>query len=158
VTDLEVEAFVFYAREDLKLGAGFGNAIAVRGGPSVQEELDQISETKVGEAVITKAGNMKAQHIIHAVGPKFQEPETESKLKTTIINALKLAEAKGIKQIALPLLGAGFYTLPLPTCADVMVETIKDYLQNSTGLGEIIICALDQREYAPFVAKLETLR
>jgi hypothetical protein len=32
VTDTENDAFVFYARNDLKLGSGFGNAIALRGG------------------------------------------------------------------------------------------------------------------------------
>ena len=39
IADLEIEAFVYYAREDLALGSGFGGAISVRGGPTIQEEL-----------------------------------------------------------------------------------------------------------------------
>jgi O-acetyl-ADP-ribose deacetylase (regulator of RNase III) len=27
---------------------------------------------KVGEAIVTKAGDMKAKFIVHAVGPRFQ--------------------------------------------------------------------------------------
>ena len=36
ITEVEVDAFVFYAQHDLALGSGFGGAISVRGGPSVQ--------------------------------------------------------------------------------------------------------------------------
>lgn len=157
ITDFEVEAFVYYARSDLKLGAGYGNAIAVRGGPTIQKELDQIGGALVGEAIITSAGNMKAKYIIHAVGPKFQEEQTAPKLKETILNSLRQAEARGIKQIAFPPMGAGFYCIPLPLCADVMVDTIKGHLDAQSGIDEIIICALDNREYEPFRAKLETL-
>lgn len=157
VTDMEVEAFVYYAQSDLKLGAGFGNAISMRGGPSIQQALDEIGHLETGEAVVTEAGNMKAQYIIHAVGPKFTEQETETKLKMTIVNALKEAEKKGIKQVAFPPMGTGFYCIPLPVCANIMIDTIKDYLTNNAGINEIIISPLDNRENAPFQAKLEEL-
>lgn len=35
LTALPVDAFVFYARETLELGSGFGTAIQVRGGDAV---------------------------------------------------------------------------------------------------------------------------
>lgn len=157
ITDMEVEAFVYYAQSDLKLGAGFGNAISMRGGPSIQQALEEIGRLETGEAVITEAGNMKATYIIHAVGPKFMEEETEAKLKKTIINALKEAEKKGIKQVAFPPMGTGFYCIPLPVCAEVMIDTIKDYLTNNTSIDEVIICPLDKRETLPFQSKLEEL-
>jgi len=40
ITDIEIDSFVYYAQHDLVLGSGFGTAISVRGGPSVQEELN----------------------------------------------------------------------------------------------------------------------
>ena len=60
ITDLEVEAFVFYARPDLALGSGFGSAIARRGGQSIKKELDQIGKIQPTEAVITSGGDLKA--------------------------------------------------------------------------------------------------
>ena len=42
ITDLEIDAFVYYASPDLQLGAGFGNAISMRGGPTIQKELDEL--------------------------------------------------------------------------------------------------------------------
>ena len=44
ITDLEIEAFVFYAESNLAVGSGYGTAISVRGGPSIQKELDELRE------------------------------------------------------------------------------------------------------------------
>ncbi len=157
ITTLDVEAFVFYARPDLALGSGFGNAIARRGGTSIKQELDRIGKIAVTEAVVTRAGDLKAKHIVHAAGPVFQEEHLEQKLHETIVNALKRADERGIGQIALPPMGAGFYGIPLPVCAEVMVTAIAGYLSASTGIREVIICANDAREYRVFDARLAML-
>jgi len=154
ITDYEVEAFLFCARPDLALGAGFGNAIAVRGGPSIKSELEKYGRVQVTEAVITSAGKMKARYIIHAVGPAFQETDSESKLSRTLSNALNLARKQGIRQLALPAMGAGFYGIQLSTCAEVVVRTLEDYLTRDGGLREIILCANDGREYREFEKRL----
>jgi O-acetyl-ADP-ribose deacetylase (regulator of RNase III) len=157
ITTLDVEAIVFYTRPDLALGSGFGNAIARRGGPSIKKELDQIGGIEVTDAVVTTAGNMKAKHIIHAAGPAFQEAGLEEKLRATVFNALKRAEERGIKQIALPPMGTGFYGISLSVCSEVMINTITEYLSNNTGLLEVLICANDMREYKPFETRLALL-
>ncbi|NQT11809.1 MAG: macro domain-containing protein, partial [Planctomycetes bacterium] len=120
VTDLEVDAFVFYAQHDLALGSGFGTAISVRGGPAVQKELEGMGPVATGEAVASTAGNLKADFIIHAVGPRFREDDIEEKLRTTVRNSLKLAEEKEIRRIAFPAMGAGYYGIAPDVCARVM--------------------------------------
>ena len=70
LTAMEIEAIVFYASPDLVLGSGFGSAIAARGGMSIQEELKPFGTITTGEAVITSAGELKSNYIIHAVGPR----------------------------------------------------------------------------------------
>lgn len=157
ITDLSLDAFVFYAREDLQLGSGFGTAISQRGGPSVQEELDKIGGAKPSQAVVTKAGELKAKHIIHAIGPKFMEEDLPSKLETTIRNALSEAEKAGVKTIAFPPMGAGFYGVPLEESAKITTRVLAEYLNNSPRIDEITICCLDSREYAPFEARLSAL-
>jgi O-acetyl-ADP-ribose deacetylase (regulator of RNase III) len=151
ITDFEVEAFVFCAQSNLALGAGYGSAIARRGGPSIKSELDKIGSLPVTQAAITGGGSLKAKYVVHAVGPAFQEAQIESKLRTTIRNALKLVEEKGIRQIALPLMGVGFYGIPLATCSQIMMDTIEEYLAQGSRLSEIIICANDAREYRAFL-------
>ena len=147
VTDIEVDSFVFYAQDDLKLSSGFGNAIAVRGGPAVRKELAELGPIKVTEAVATTGGNMKAKYIVHADGPKFQEENTEKKLKDTIENALKCAEEKGVESIAFPPMGAGFYGVPIDKSAEITTMTLAGYLNNGVKIKNVIICANDNREY-----------
>ena len=156
LTALPVEAFVFYAKENLELGSGFGTAIQVRGGESIKTELRQIGSIGMGEAVITTAGNMSAKHIIHACGPKFQEPELEIKLRQCVFSTLKCADANGLASIAFPPMGAGFYGIPLELCARVMLQTIRSFVRDATSLREVIICVIDNREFAAFQSRLET--
>ena len=158
ITDLDIESFVFYARDDLLLGSGFGTAISVRGGPTIQKELNEIGKIKVTEAVVSLAGEMKAKYIIHANGPKFQEENLSEKLEKTILNSLKKAEEKGIKAIAFPPMGAGFYGVPLPLSAEITLDTIKEYFSGETNLDDIVICLIDNRDYMQFEIKISSMK
>jgi O-acetyl-ADP-ribose deacetylase (regulator of RNase III) len=158
ITDLDIESFVYYAREDLALGSGFGTAISIRGGPTIQKELDEIGKIKTTEAVVSSAGEMKAKYIIHANGPKFQEENLPEKMKRTIINSFKKAEEKGIKAIAFPPMGAGFYGVPLGQSAEITLNTIKEYLSGETKLDDVVVCLLDNREYIPFEKKFSSMK
>lgn len=155
ITDLDVEAFVFDITSDVKLGSGYGSAIALNGGLSIQTELDEIGSCPTGEVIITGAGKLKAKNIIHVNGPKFHEPGTEEILKKVTKGALNLADEKGISQLAFPPIGTGFYQVPLDLAARVMIDTVEEHLRGETGLTEVIFVALDTREFKPLQTKLE---
>lgn len=157
ITALEVEAFVYYARPDLVLGSGFGGAISVRGGPKIQEELKKFGTIAAGDAVVTAAGNMKAKFIIHAVGPRFQEEDTEKKLGLTMRNVLKQANERKFRQLAFPAMGVGFYGIPLDLCARITLGAVQKHLESQTTLEEIIFCLRDSWEYEPFQAQLKKM-
>jgi O-acetyl-ADP-ribose deacetylase (regulator of RNase III) len=158
LTDLAVDAFVFYAREDLELGSGYGTAIQGRGGLSVKKELEGLGSIKMGESVITGAGDMKAKNIVHACGPKFQEPDLEEKLRKCMQSSLEAADKAGIKTLAFPPMGTGFYGVPLELSANVMLDCIKSFLEaGNTSLEQVIICVIDYRDYVPFSKKMENL-
>jgi O-acetyl-ADP-ribose deacetylase (regulator of RNase III) len=126
----------------------------MRGGPSVQKQLDNIGPLNMTESVVSSAGEMKANFIVHAVGPAFQEEELEEKLRKTILNALKEAEAKGISEIAFPPMGAGFYGVPLKESARITLSSVAEYLRENTNLKKVVICLLDNREFLPFQEEL----
>jgi O-acetyl-ADP-ribose deacetylase (regulator of RNase III) len=155
ITDMEVEAFVFDITEDVKLGSGYGGAIQQRGGIVIQKQLDEIGSCPTGEAVVTEAGILKADWIIHANGPKFREEDEEDKLRKTVLSALTRANEKGIKRLAFSPIGTGLYQVPLDLCSRVMVETIAEHLKNGSTLDEVLIVAPDPREFEPFRAKIE---
>jgi len=155
ITEMEVDAFVFDITEDVKLGSGYGGAIQQRGGIIIQKELDAIGSCPTGEAVVTQAGILKAEHIIHTNGPKFHEPDTEGKLRGATMSALARAAEKGVKTLALPPIGTGLYQVPMDLCARVMVEAVSGFLQNKTPLEEVLFVVNDEREYDPFRKNLE---
>jgi O-acetyl-ADP-ribose deacetylase (regulator of RNase III) len=155
ITEMEIDAFVFDITEDVKLGSGFGGAIQQRGGIVIQKALDEIGSCPTGEAVVTEAGILKADWIIHANGPKFREEDEEGKLKKTVESILARAEEKGVKRLAFPPIGTGLYQVPLDLCSRVMVDTISQHLANGSTIEEVLIVAPDNREFNPFKAKIE---
>jgi O-acetyl-ADP-ribose deacetylase (regulator of RNase III) len=155
LTALPVDAFVFYAREDLELGSGFGSAITARGGAPVKKELERIGRIGMGQAVITTSGGMRPRHIVHACGPKFQESDVEPKLRACVQSALDAAAKAGFKTVAFPPMGAGFYGVPLDLCATVMVDIIQRFLEGRGAIEEVVICVIDNREFRAFQSKLQ---
>ena len=157
ITELDVDAFVFYAQPDLALGSGFGGMITGRGGALIQKELDEMGPVTDLEAVVSGAGKLTAEHIIHAVGPRFREDDIEAKLLTTMEACLLRAEEKGMKTLAFPAMGAGYYGIPAPISATVMLAALESHLSRETGLEEVTICVLDRPQFKAFEAALAAL-
>jgi len=153
-----MDGIVYYARPDLNLGSGYGSAIATQGGPKVQEELKKIGSANVTEVVVTGGGGLPARHILHAVGPRFQEENLEEKLKTTILNTLKKAEEYKLRRIVFPAMGAGFYGVPLETCARMSLEIAGEFLPKAAALQEVVFCLRDSREFKPFQEQLQKMK
>lgn len=158
LTQLNVDAFVFYAQTDLSLGSGYGNAIVTRGGPSIKKELDEIKSAKMSESVVTNAGELNANYIIHAVGPAFQEESTGKKLRETIDNALSAADSKQVNTLAFPIMGSGFYGIAPEESIKIMYDSLNAHLSNNTKLKEVIICGNDNREYKLINNAIEKLK
>ncbi|MDH4266610.1 MAG: macro domain-containing protein, partial [Deltaproteobacteria bacterium] len=102
-------------------------------------------------------GNLEARYIIHAVGPRFQEENLEEKLRSTMLNALRRAEENGVRSLAFPAMGVGFYGIPPEVCARETLGAVRKYLENPTGLREIIFCLIDSRELKPFQDQIKKL-
>jgi O-acetyl-ADP-ribose deacetylase (regulator of RNase III) len=143
ITDLEVDAIVNAANEQLQLGAGVAGAIRQTGGPSIQEECNRIGGTPVGTAVMTGAGHLKAKQVIHAVGPRMGEGEEDRKLASAVRAALALADRRGLKSIAIPALSTGVFGFPMERAARVMLTEIHRYLQGGTKLERVIVALWD---------------
>jgi O-acetyl-ADP-ribose deacetylase (regulator of RNase III) len=100
---------------------------------------------------------MKANHIVHAVGPRFQEDDIEPKLRTTMINVLNAVEEKGIERLAFPAMGAGYYGILPDVSARVMTEVLKEHLGGETCIKEVLICVLDTPQFNSFKGPVEAL-
>jgi O-acetyl-ADP-ribose deacetylase (regulator of RNase III) len=151
ITLLERDAVVNAANARLVLGGGVAGAIRERGGPAIQAECDGIGGTFVGGAVITTGGNLKAKHVIHAVGPRMGEGNEDEKLKNATLNALKTADEHNLKTIAFPAISAGIFGFPIERCAEIMLKTAKDYLESGSGIHTVTFCLYGKKSYGIFM-------
>ena len=71
-----------------------------------------------------------------------------------MLSTLKCAEEKAVGTLAFPAMGSGYYGIPPALSAKVMVEVLKDHLQDETSLTEVVICVLDTPQYNAFEAAL----
>jgi O-acetyl-ADP-ribose deacetylase (regulator of RNase III) len=154
ITDLDVEAIVNAANENLVLGGGVAGTIKRRGGPSVQEECRRIGSTGVGTAVITGAGKMKFKHVIHAVGPKMGEGDEDRKLSAAVRSSLALADRHGLKSVAIPAISTGNFGFPVERCARILLTDGHRYLQGGTKLQRVIVCLFDEATWKLFAREL----
>jgi len=127
ITEMNTDAIVNAANANLILGGGAAGAIRRKGEPEIQNECNKIGGTFVGGAVKTTAGNLKAKHIIHAVGPRMGEGNEDEKLKNATLNSLKLADEENIKSISFPAISSGIFGFPIDRCAKIMLQTTKMY-------------------------------
>jgi O-acetyl-ADP-ribose deacetylase (regulator of RNase III) len=154
ITDLEVDAIVNPANEQLQLGTGVAGAIREKGGPSIQEECDRIGGTPVGTAVMTGAGHLKAKRVIHAVGPRMGEGDEDKKLASAVRAALALADRRGLKSIAVPAISTGNFGFPVERAARVILTEIQRFLQGGTKLERVVLCLYGAEAFGIFKKEL----
>jgi O-acetyl-ADP-ribose deacetylase (regulator of RNase III) len=157
IVHLNVDAVVNAANKSLILGGGVAGAIRNHGGPSIQEECNEIGLIEVGEAVITGAGQLRAKYIIHAVGPVYGEGDEDKKLAKATLNSLKVAKRKKIRSIAFPAISTGIFHFPIKRCSEVMIKVAMDFLKENEFPQEIILCLYGERAYSIFQRTFERM-
>jgi len=155
LTEMDTDAIVNAANARLVLGGGVAGAIKRKGGPEIQTECNKIGGTFVGGAVITTGGNLKARHVIHAVGPRMGEGDEDQKLKNATLNSLKTADENNLKSISFPAISTGIFGFPIGRCAEIMLRTTIDYLKGQTGLQRVVFCLFGRDSHEVFINQLK---
>jgi O-acetyl-ADP-ribose deacetylase (regulator of RNase III) len=126
LVEQNVDAIVNAANNDLLLGGGVAGAIRRRGGPKIQEECDVHGPIRVGEAAITRGGELPARFVIHAASMALGGRTTKGSLKSSMIDVLRLARENDVQTIAIPAVGTGIAGFPIDECARVMAGWLQD--------------------------------
>lgn len=159
ITTVAVAAIVNAANTSLLGGGGVDGAIHRAGGKAILDDCIKIRNKQggcaVGEAVITTAGNLPAQHVIHTVGPRWNEGRSNEPtlLRNCYLNSLQLAEAHGLKTIAFPNISTGIYGYPKAAAAQIAVDAVQN--APTVTLETVYFVCFDEENYALYQRLLQ---
>jgi O-acetyl-ADP-ribose deacetylase (regulator of RNase III) len=150
LTEMDVDAIVNAANNDLQLGGGVAGAIRRKGGDAIQQECDAVGSIPIGGAAITTAGQLRARHVIHAASMQLGGETTARALRSSTAHTLRIAGERKLRSIAFPAVGTGIAGFPLTECAQIMLHEVADYLKNPTSLEKVYFVLFDERALNAF--------
>lgn len=150
ITELDCDAIVNAANNQLLMGGGVAGVIRKKGGQAIEEEAVKKGPIDIGAAVATGAGRLKAKYIIHAATMGMDFKTDEHKIRQACASALKCAEKLGLESIAFPALGCGVGRFPLVGAAKIMAQEILKHFRNPSTLKEVILCLYDEEAFRVF--------
>ena len=136
ITEFRADAIGNAANEALVGGSGVNGAILAAGGPALESALaalrDRVRRCPTGEAVITPAGALPAAWVLHCVGPVYETgKQGEADLLAGCYRAaLRLAQEKGAKTVAMPSISTGVYGYPIEEAAEVSLRAVARTLES----------------------------
>ncbi|XP_044525985.1 protein mono-ADP-ribosyltransferase PARP14-like [Gracilinanus agilis] len=167
LTQFPADVVVNAANENLKHDGGLAGALSEAAGPELQRECDRIVQQQgkihPGYAVVSGAGRLPYQQVIHAVGPRWR-PEHAYRckhlLKNAITECLYQADQSGHTSIAIPALSSGHFDFPLEECTKTIALAIKENFQNHQykhSLKEIHLVDSSDKTVQAFYEAVKTI-
>jgi O-acetyl-ADP-ribose deacetylase len=144
LTEMDTDAIVNAANNDLQLGGGVAGAIRRKGGEGIQRECDAIGSIPIGYAAITGGGKLKARHVIHAASMRLGGRTTADALRHSAAHTLRIAAERGLKTIAFPAVGTGIAGFPMDECAAIMLREAMQHMKGETSLETIYFVLFDE--------------
>lgn len=153
ITKVKVDAIVNAANTSLLGGSGVDGMIHKVGGKAILEDCQKIRSRqggcKVGEAVITTAGNLPAKFVIHTVGPVWNNGNSneENLLSSAYLSSLKLAVDNYVHSISFPNISTGIYKFPKEKAAKIAIETVSNFLGKTDRIEKVIFVCFDDENF-----------
>jgi O-acetyl-ADP-ribose deacetylase (regulator of RNase III) len=160
LTQVDADALVNAANSSLLGGGGVDGAIHRAAGPELLAECRALRGCRTGEARITRGYRLRARHVIHTVGPRWQggghgEPEL---LARCYRGVFALVEQHGLTSVAFPSISTGAYGYPIERAAPTALREIRAALARLPRLQRVsvvLFSAEDLEVYRRALAAVE---
>jgi len=152
ITRLPVDAIVNAANTTLLGGGGVDGAIHRAAGPELLAECRTLKGCKTGDAKITRGHKLSAKHVIHTVGPVYDngkrgEPEL---LASCYRRSLEVAVKNGCKTIAFPAISCGVYGYPLGRACAIAVREVRAFIEKDKTIQQVTFVAFGKDVLAAY--------
>ncbi|XP_062611923.1 uncharacterized protein LOC134273729 [Saccostrea cucullata] len=133
----KVECIVNSANENLMHGGGVASAISEAAGYEFdQESSDYVKKNgplAVGKCCVTTAGKLPYKCVIHTVGPRWHDYQSDEKalclagLQEAVEVSFREADKLAMKSIALPAISSGIFGVPREKCAECYYKAVCEF-------------------------------
>lgn len=156
IEKMEVDAIVSSVSPDLNACSGVAQDIYSAAGDGIINECKSLGEISVGDAKVTKAYNLKAKNVIHAVGPQYVDGESNEaeQLAKCYRNIIKVAVENNCKTIAIPAISGGYNGYPIESQALVAVNTILDEIAKHDMIEMVYFACHNDLAYKTYVEQI----
>jgi O-acetyl-ADP-ribose deacetylase len=155
ICDLEVDAIVSPAATSLWMSTGIAGEIKRAGGDVIEFAAVRQGPARVGDAIVTPAGELAARVVIHAVSLERDRHTSGPAIDAAARSAMRRARELSLNSIAFPALGTGIGGFPLDDAARIAVEAIRDELSEPSSVEHVVFAL---RGAAPFEAFARALK
>jgi O-acetyl-ADP-ribose deacetylase (regulator of RNase III) len=124
----------------LLLPQGVSGAIKRRAGTGPFRELAGMGPLPLGQAVVTGAGKLPFEAIIHVAGIDMLWRASERSIGDSVCNAMALVAAEAWQSVAFPIIGAGSGGFDKDQALAVMRRAFDDL----EGRAEVIVVDFDR--------------
>jgi len=157
ITKEKVDAVVNAANSTLLGGGGVDGAIHSAAGRELVEECRTLGGCPTGEARITKGYRLPARHVIHTVGPVWQDGSAgeDELLASCYRNSFALLEEHSLRSIAFPAISCGAYGFPIDRAAVIAVREIRTFLERNTEVERVHVVCFDADVYEAYRTVLQ---
>lgn len=163
ITSLPVDAIVNSANKSLLGGGGLDYIIHKKAGSQMKDACIELHQQKggckTGQAEVTIAGDLPAQFVIHAVGPRWldgQHSETEL-LCSAYASALGKAEEVQATTVSFPSISTGIYRFPKQLAAEIAIGTVLSTLLNYAFIEHVFFVCDDLDNFKIYQSILSQL-
>jgi serine/threonine-protein kinase len=123
-------------------------------GPRFREVCRVQRELGVGAAVVTAAGDLPAELVVHAVIQTSFEPMSKAGVTRAVAAALRQAEAWHIATLAVPPIGTGAGQLSLEDAADALLPALEEHVRTAQHPANVLIVVETDVEREIFETRL----
>ena len=160
ITEFDGDAVVNAANSGLWMGSGVAGAIKSIGGDCIEVEAIDNAPIDPGDVVVTNAGSLNAEDVIHAAVMGDDLLTSEALIRSATQNSLYKCDELHISSVAFPALGTGVGRFPVDACARAMLDEVVLYLQeeSDTSLREVVFYLFGEETFQSFARALEKVR
>jgi O-acetyl-ADP-ribose deacetylase (regulator of RNase III) len=149
------EAIVRPVNEDLGATTPLLRRLELAAGTELHNQIRLQEPLPVGAAIVTSAGELSVDLLVHAVVMSRTEPVTADTVRRALTSALQRVTSWQIKNVAIPPFGLGAGNLEIDESAQVMLNVIGQHMRGARFPEEITLVAETPEEERVLRAALQ---